>query len=216
MKPDKKNILPGAALAALIAAILVYCIMLNVEKNVLREYEKGIVLIAAKEMERGIVLTEHNVDTYLMEKEVDKGIIPEKALTDKKLVYQQIICQKVDKGAVLTEAMVTNGKQLEDEMYEPVVAGFKAEDLYQVVSGVLRSGDKIHIYTVDRDTGITYLVWDDIWVKEVFDNSGTIVSGDDRITAVQRVNILMEKEDVEQFYSELEAGSLRVVKALDE
>ena len=216
MKPDKKNILPGAALAALIAAILVYCIMLNVEKNVLREYEKGIVLIAAKEMERGIVLTEHNVDTYLMEKEVDKGIIPEKALTDKKLVYQQIICQKVDKGAVLTAAMVTNGKQLEDEMYEPVVAGFKAEDLYQVVSGVLRSGDKIHIYTVDRDTGITYLVWDDIWVKEVFDNSGTIVSGDDRITAVQRVNILMEKEDVEQFYSELEAGSLRVVKALDE
>ena len=216
MKPDKKNILPGAGLAALIAAILVYCIMLNVEKNVLREYEKGIVLIAAKEMERGIVLTEHNVDTYLMEKEVDKGIIPEKALTDKKLVYQQIICQKVDKGAVLTEAMVTNGKQLEDEMYEPVVAGFKAEDLYQVVSGVLRSGDKIHIYTVDRDTGITYLVWDDIWVKEVFDNSGTIVSGDDRITAVQRVNILMEKEDVEQFYSELEAGSLRVVKALDE
>ena len=53
-------------------------------------------------------------------------------------------------------------------------------------------------------------------IQPQFDNSGTIVSGDDRITAVQRVNILMEKEDVEQFYSELEAGSLRVVKALDE
>ena len=64
MKKRKKNILPGAAFAALIAAIIVYCIMLNVEKNALSAYEKGIVLVTSKDMPRGLVLTEDNIYTY--------------------------------------------------------------------------------------------------------------------------------------------------------
>lgn len=211
----EKNILPGAALAALIAAIIVYCVMLNVEKNVMGAYEKGTVLVAVKDMEKGVVLTEENADSYLEAKEMDKGLIPETAFTDKETLYQQIVAQKVDKGALITEAMVTDLEQLENTMREPVVAGFKADDLYQVVSGILRSGDRIHIYTVDTETGEAYLIWDNVLVREVFDSSGAIVSAEDQSTAVQRVNVLMEKENVEQFYSELMSGSLRVVKVLE-
>lgn len=215
MKKKKKNILPAAALAALVAAIIVYCIMLNVEKNVMSAYEKGKVLVAARDIEKGIVLTQDNADTYLKEIDVDKGIIPRAALSDKGTIYSQIAVQKVDEGAILTTSMITDIDQLEENMNEPVVAGFKADDLYQVVSGVLRSGDYIHIYTVDQETGEAYLIWDNIFVQEVFDSSGVVVTSEDKVTAVQRVNILMEKENVEQFYSELSAGSLRVVKVVD-
>ena len=62
MKKRKKNILPGAALAALISAIIVYCIMLNVEKNALSVYEKGPILVTSKDVPRGLVLTEDNVN----------------------------------------------------------------------------------------------------------------------------------------------------------
>ena len=116
---------------------------------------------------------------------------------------------------MITKAMLLDLDKMLQDMSEPVVAGFKAEDLYQVVSGTLRSGDRIHIYTVDLDTRSTYLVWENIFIREVFDGSGVMIGAEDKVTAAQRINIVMEKENVEQFYSELAAGSLRVVKIMD-
>ncbi len=214
MKKRKKNILPGAAFAALIAAIIVYCIMLNVEKNALSAYEKGIVLVTSKDMPRGLVLTEDNIYTYFEEKEIDKQLIPEAAITEKERLCLQMTAGELDKGTMITQSMFTNLNEIQENMKEPVAAGFKADDLYQVVTGTLRSGDYIHIYTVDPDTGDVYLTWDNIFIKEVFDSAGVLITAEDKTSAAQRVNILMEKENIEQFYSELAKGSLRVVKVI--
>lgn len=214
MKKRKKNILPGAAFAALIAAIIVYCIMLNVEKNALSAYEKGIVLVTSKDMPRGLVLTEDNIYTYFEEKEIDKQLIPEAAITEKERLCLQMTAGELDKGTMITQSMFTNLNEIHENMKEPVAAGFKADDLYQVVTGTLRSGDYIHIYTVDPDTGDVYLTWDNIFIKEVFDSAGVLITAEDKTSAAQRVNILMEKENIEQFYSELAKGALRVVKVI--
>ena len=215
MKKERKNILPKAALGALAAAVIVFCIMLNVEKNVLSDYEKGKVFVAAAEMEKGMVLTEENAGQYIEEKEMDKSLIPENAILQREEIYQLMAGQKLDRGVVLTRSMFTDPDQVMESMTEPVTAAFKAEDLYQVVSGILRSGDRIHIYAVDGETNSDYLIWDNIFVREVFDSNGTRIEASDSLSAAQRINILMEKENVEQFYSELSAGSLRVVKVIE-
>lgn len=215
MKKRKRNILPGAALAALVAAIIVYCIMLNVEKNALSDYEKGNILVVSKDMPRGVVLTQENVKEYFETKEMDRNLIPAAAVTEPEHLYLQMTATNLDKGTMATGSMFTDLKQMQEEMTEPVTAGFKADDLYQVVSGTLRSGDHIHIYTVIPDTGDVYLIWDNIFVEEVFDSSGVQIAAGDKTTAAQRVNILMEKENIEQFYSELARGSLRVVKVVE-
>ena len=215
MKKERKNILPKAALGALAAAVIVFCIMLNVEKNVLSDYEKGKVFVAAAEMEKGMVLTEENAGQYIEEKEMDKSLIPENAILQREEIYQLMAGQKLDRGVVLTRSMFTDPDQVMESMTEPVTAAFKAEDLYQVVSGILRSGDRIHIYAVDGETNSAYLIWDNIFVREVFDSNGTRIEASDSLSAAQRINILMEKENVEQFYSELSAGSLRVVKVIE-
>ena len=215
MKRVKKHILPRAALAALIASVIVYCIMLNVEKNILQDYEKGSILVTSNNISAGIVINRENVDQYFEIKEMDKKLIPETAVVSKERLENQITATDLDKGTIITKAMFRNLNQMLEEMQDPVIAGFKAEDLYQVVSGKLRSGDFIHIYTVNKDTGAVYLVWNNIFVQEVFDSSGISISPDDKITAAQRVNILIEKKHIEQFYSELATGSLRVVKVVE-
>lgn len=214
-RKEKRNILPKAAVGALLAAVIVFCIMLNVEKNAMAAYEKGKILVASGDIARGTVLTAENADEYLEEKEVDKSLIPQAAIVDAEQIYQQMTVQKLDKGTMITEAMLQDLDKMVQDMTQPVIAGFKAEDLYQVVSGTLRSGDRIHIYTVDTDTQSTYLVWENIFIREVFDSAGVMIGADDKVTAAQRINILMEKENVEQFYSELAAGSLRVVKVME-
>ena len=98
-----------------------------------------------------------------------------------------------------------------------VTAGFRAEDLYQVVGGVLRAGDRIHIYCVEQEEEEQNgkLLWENVFVQQVFDRNGAAIGGDDGTTPAQRVNIYMEKERVADFYAALAQGSLRVVKAED-
>lgn len=215
MRKEKKRILPGAAFISLIAAVLVYCLLINMEKRALNDFEKGKVLIARGRIEEGVVLAEDNMGNYFEESQMEKSMIPDAALTEWAQLPKKITVSPLDRGVVLTASMVEDLNLLEDNMKEPVLAGFKAEDLYQVVGGVLRSGDRIHIYSVNPETGQTGLVWENILVREVFNSSGAVIDSQDRTTAAQRVNIMLEKDGIPRFYTELAKGSLRVVKVLE-
>lgn len=211
---QKKNILPGAALAALLAAVIVYCVMLNVEKNSMRAYEKVTVIAASRNISGGTVITQENLPEYFQEIEMDKKLIPQASITDREELNGMMVSTNIDMGSVITNAMIENKKEMIASMNHPVIAGFKAEDLYQVVSGTLRGGDRIHIYTVDEESDMAYLIWENVMVDQVFDSAGTAIAPDNETAAAQRINILMEQEDTERFYSELAVGSLRVVKAV--
>ena len=211
---ENKNILPGAALAALLAAVIVYCIMVNVEKNSMKAYERGTVVAAAKDLAAGILITPENISEYFQEIEMEKTLIPGAAITGREQLNGMMLSTKIDMGSVITNAMIEDKNELMASMSHPVIAGFKAEDLYQVVSGTLRNGDRIHIYTVDEESGMAYLIWENVMVDQVFDSAGTAIMPDNTSAAAQRINILLEQEDTERFYSELAGGSLRVVKSV--
>ena len=121
--------------------------------------------------------------------------------------------------------MFTAVNDITKDMTQPVVAGFKADDLYQVVGGVLRSGDRINIYQVNEnankgdtsqslantddnwtdassDTAAS-LVWGNVFVQEVFDSAGAVISTSDSTTPAQRVNIYMDNDNVAAFYAAL-------------
>lgn len=202
----------GGVIAALIAAVAVFAVMLQLEKGMLTKYEKGTVYVAAAEIPRGQLITAENRSLYFQEKSLDKSCIPESALCSPEQVTGLAAVFDIEQGVLLATGMFETMDDVLKEMEEPVVAGFKAEDLYQVAGGVLRAGDRIHIYRVSEE-GQVVLVWDDVYVQEVFDQTGARIVNGDIVTAAQRINIYLDKEDVEAFYSELASGTLRVVKA---
>lgn len=212
---EKRNLFPGAVAAAFVAAIMVYLILLNVEKNALSNYEKGSVLAAQKDIIHGVVFTQENIPLYFEEVQIDQRLIPSAAVTDKEQLIGMLAGINIDKGSILTSSMLNMQNEEIAAMKHPVIAGFKADDLFQVVSGTLRTGDKINIYTVEEDFKTAYLVWENILVQQVFDTAGVTILAQDQNTAAARINILLEQDSVEQFYSELARGSLRVVKALN-
>ena len=63
----------------------------------------------------------------------------------------RIAVHRIEKGSVVTRGMLESEEQITGEMEEAVIAGFRAEDLYQAVGGVLRAGDRIHIYCIDME-----------------------------------------------------------------
>ena len=211
---DKRTILTGSIVAALVVAIALFAVMLHMEKKLLADYEKGIVYVAVKEIPEGMLVDESNVAEYMIEKEVDVSVIPETAIREPDQVKALIASTRIEKGVLLTMGMFQEQDEILSRIKEPVIAGFKADDLFQVVGGVLRSGDRIHIYNESED-GIVSLKWSDVYVQQVFNSAGVSIDNTDTSTAGQRINIYMAKEDVERFYTELETGMLRVVKVCD-
>jgi len=214
-KSRERKVFPGIIVVAFITAVITFFLLLNVEKSMLSDYEKGLVWVAAGNLQKSLEISKANMGDCFTQTEMDKKMIPESAVTDISLLAGCRTVFMIPENSILTTMMFENSDEHVDRMVKPVIAGCKADDLFQVVSGILRSGDRIHIYTADPETGDVYLIWDHIFVQEVFDSSGSNIAAGNKTQAAYRVNILMEKDDVEQFYSELARGSLRVVKAIN-
>ncbi len=213
----KNRIWSGSILAAFIAAAAVFGVMLQTEKKALAEYEKETVYVAATDIPRGEELTPENLGDYVTLQEIDQRIVPQTAVTDEEKLLGEVTVCAIGKGSVITLEMTESKAQILKEMSEPVIAGFRAEDLYQAVGGVLRAGDRIHIYCIDKEEEPTNttLVWRNLFVQQVFDQSGNSIQSEDTTTPAQRINIYMDSENVEDFYKNLAKGSLRVVKICD-
>lgn len=218
MKGDKKRVLSkvwaGSIIAAFVAAITIFVVLLQLEKKVLSDFEKGTVYVAVTEIPKGVFITQQNADRYLHEEEVDVRLIPETALQEVEQLTGLVTDRPIEKGVFVTEGMFERENDIVRDMREPVIAGFKAEDLYQVVGGVLRAGDRIHIYTVS-ESGEASMIWKEVFVQQVFDGGGSAIQDGDATSPAQRINIYMDAEDVERFYSELARGTLRVVKVCE-
>ena len=201
----------GAALTAFLAAGAVFFALIQTEKTLLEGYEKGDVYLALQEIPEGQMITEKNISEYFLLASMDIKLIPETALSSPEMVTNLVAAGRIEKGVLLTQGMFQTVDELTAGMTEPVVAGFRAEDLYQVAGGTIRAGDRIHIYASEEELG-TFLIWENVYVQQVFDAGGTIIESGDDTTAAQRVNIFLDRCDVEAFYTRLEQGSLRVVK----
>lgn len=208
----KKRIWPVTIGIAFLASVVTFVVLLNVEKNMLSNYERGEVWVIREEMPAEVECTEDNIVIYFEQVSVDKGMIPADFVENPEQLLGMRSRITLSKGCIVTRSMFTGEEDVLASMTAPVIAGCKAEDLYQLASGTLRKGDRIHLYAVDEDLGEVQLLWENVLVYEVFDSSGKLIASGDRESAAARINIVLEKEEAEVFYGELYKGSLRVVK----
>ena len=216
MKENKKEfIIPGIIVSAFIASAITFLLLLNIEKNILSDYEKVPVWVAAANIQKSVEINKNNVDEYFTKVEVDKNMVPEYVVEE---VYDLDGFQTnimIPRGTIISATMFLGKNEYLGRMTEPVVVGCKAEDLYQVGNGILRQGDMVNIYTYNPEFGETYLLWENVMIYQTFDNAGNKILSEDEEVAAIRINLIIEKANTEQFFKELSKGSLRVVKVWD-
>ena len=208
-----KRLRTGGILAALVASVAVFTAMVQMEKNILTQYERGVIYTALKEIPKGQMITEENWEQYFQEKQLDKSCIPPTALSTPDQIIGLVAVFPIEQGVLLTQGMFHKLDDILKQMENPVIAGFKADDIFQVAGGILRAGDRINIYALREEE--TSLVWANVFIQQVFDASGNNISNTDNTTAAIRINVYLDRAEVEEFYSELANGSLRVVKLHD-
>ena len=206
----RRKVLPGIVGAAFAASVITFFLLLKLEESALQDYEKTLVWVTAAQLSRGTEITEQNVHSYFTQVELERARVPEGGCISPDALVGMRTVIGLARGTILQAEMFTSEGVYAELLREPVIAGCRAEDLYQLDNGILRKGDRIHIYIAQE--GEIRLLWENVRVYQTFDSVGNGIGADDQMTAAARINILLEKEDAEIFYRELERGVLRVVK----
>ncbi len=201
----------GLLIAAILTAMGVFTIMTYFQRQALADFEKKEVYVAVSDIPRGTVITEENAALYIEVKNVDAGCVPETALTDYRLTCGMSPEYDIDKGTLLTAGMFSDSDDVLLSMTSPVLAGFKTEDLAKAVSGCLRAGDRIDIYSADPETGEEILLCQDVYVECGYDSSGNAVNGE---SPAVMFNVYLERDDASAFYGGLRNGYMYVVKRI--
>lgn len=213
MKNKKTGIWLSTLALALLSAIVVYVLLLNIEKNLLTGYEKETIWAVKAEFPEGKKIVEDEMEVYFEQVEMDKKLIPLDVIREVKDYVGYTASIQLGKGTVICQTMFSDSVQISSDMESPVLVGCKAEDLSQVVSGTLRAGDIINIYTINEE-GIARLIWREVMVYQTFDSAGNEIMGDDTDSTTLRVNLILEEEQIELFYTELAQGLFKVIKLL--
>jgi len=213
-KSGKGRLALTAILTSFLAAGGLFLLLMQSEKKMLENYQTRTVYVVKKAIPAGTGIFLEHPEEYLEERELDAELVGQSILTAENRKEELIARFTIREGTILYEEMFETPEEILEAYKEPVIAGFRGEDLYQLVGGILRPGDRIHVYSVEKESGSAKLLWSDLYVKQVFDNSGKRIDGEDGDASALRINIYLDKGDVEAFYEGLFAGQLRVVKAL--
>lgn len=206
----KKIITPGIVALAFVAAIAVFAVMLYTEKKVVAAENTVSVVVSRELIENGRELGSDNIDELFYVAKVPESLVPLGAIVDASALDNKTSKIDIAKGSIVTDGMFSQTDVVKSLMKEPVMACFKADDLYQVVGGIIRKGDEVHIYT-EMDDGSIKLRWSNVQVVDSFDSKGDPVNTyeEGRTT---RFNIYIEKSDVEEFYRMMDSKRVRIVK----
>lgn len=226
-KQKKEKGMMVSTIMGLIAAIAIFAIFLNIEKNTLMNYEKATVVMAKKAdilgtnkngIPEGLLITEKNVSEYFIIGEIEKNNKPNNAVSSFEELYNKKITNNIDAGSVITKAFLEDYNELLKEDTNYVKVSFELDRISQGLNGMIRSGDLIDIYnyrvTLSAPDGeyFTKKVWENVFVYEVFTSSNERIKTDDITKVAQLITVLIPDENVADFFLEFNSNNLKISK----
>lgn len=199
-------------LGCLIIASALFAVLLNVESNVLSDYEKKMTVICKEQIPMGTRITEANAEQYFDIYEIDVKLVSDNTVTDKSELVGTVAARTMDAREIVKDDDFTKESEIYSKYKEPVEASFKAEHPGDVVSGSIRSGDFVDIAVVDKDTLEYTLSLENVFVLNSYTSTGEVVTRDSLNTAATMFTIVEEKAALDEFYSALEKGNVIVSK----
>lgn len=215
MGGNKKNrrgaVAGGIIVTAFLGAIVMFAILLYTEKKVLGKDDTKLVACAVKVIPEGEKITADNVNEYICFREIAEAYIPKGTISEANLFNNISAKYSIAEGSILTETMFRPADIGISRMGNPVLVGIKTEDMYQAAGGILRRGDRVHIYVMNEMDEIE-LRWSNLYIDEAFDASGNVIDSESSGKAT-RFNLFIEKDDVEEFYGCIDSQRVRIVRA---
>lgn len=195
-----------------IISILFFFILIGLETRIMNNYEKTEVVVAKEMIVDGTEITKENVNTYFTLTDVDATLKTDSAFTSIENLSGYIVRNTIDKNEIISSHGLIKKDDIIEKLISPVKVSFKASDISQVVGGTLRSGDLIDISVVNNKSGKAEKVLREVYISEVFSNSGTRIEKGDNTSSAMIINVLISKENENEFNEKVSKEMIRISK----
>ncbi|MCR5255446.1 MAG: SAF domain-containing protein [Acetatifactor sp.] len=202
----------GIAVAAFVAAIAVFAIMLQVKKNTLEAYEKKSIYILKEDIPAGTLIDETVLEKSMELKEVPAELAVSDSVGKSDEVKGFLLAGDMKKGSILYKGGLKRTDPLADELRDPVIVSVCVDELYKACGGTLRKGDTVDIYVTEDDSA--RLMWEDVRISDAFDKSGNRILNTDINKTAYIFNLFFEKNEVVPFYKNADGSNIRLVYKL--
>jgi hypothetical protein len=219
-KENKAGLSARVILYCIIITVVLYVLMIFIEKSVINADDNKIVYVAVKEVPENILVTEENIGTYFEAKERALSAVPDKAIENGAELYGMYTDRVINKNEIVTGESFSSLDERTKDIEHPIEVSLNASNLSQLVGGVLRTGDYINIWSVKSNTingekiTETKNICSHVYVTRTFSSSGEIASEDNADMATMIVNIIIPAEQEEEFNTAIVEGTLRVGRYL--
>lgn len=209
---------------AILLTVIVYigCIIVQ---RVLNDTEQRISVYVAKiPCTEGVFITDKNFFEYFTSDIRVASSVPSGYIVSPEQVYSSYINRPYEAKDIITINGFDSELSLISGIANPVELAFNASGLPQAVSGIIRAGDRVNIYSIEEtnQNGETTVkaveIYHGAYISKAFTSSGTQLSRlDEGSEATALMFNIVIAEDVEGAFNEaLANGTLRLSKQLYE
>lgn len=187
------KILVIPALFAGIVSVVIYMAMENKAEEALL---KTNVVVMKESVAANTLIKEDNITDYFEEMSVELTAVPESAYRSLKDLPKDGLY--VENAMEKSQMVLKDDIAKTDEVMDKYLSGyqvtsFAAETFPGGVNGSLRKGDIVNVYALDPATELLTLMAKNVYVAEVYDNSGNKVSELDGIATSFTVYVTPEE-----------------------
>ena len=135
------------AVIAILAALIVFVVLTIIQRNMVNAGEKAGVVVAAREVPAGILLTQENIQQYFTMAQRLKSEVPADCFTSGYEMVGLITDRKLTAKEIVTANSLKDVDPFEG-IEDPVELSIDVDKLSHAVSGTLRAGDLVDIKVV--------------------------------------------------------------------
>lgn len=190
---EKNNSIFIKIIVCLILAVIVFIVLLNVEKGIMSNYEKTKVVVCKKNVEKQIDITKQNIKDYFELKEIPSNLVPKEAIKDLKDIPKGITNRELVQKEVLLKNVIESKDTIIQDIENPVETSITMEKLDRAVGGTLRRGDRVDISVIDEDNEKEIIV-ENVFISKAMNSSGEILTKESKEAAIT-FNIIVSKEN---------------------
>ena len=183
-------------ITCLMFVVVIFVILVNVEKNMMKKYEKISVVVCKENVSEQSDITKKNKKDYFEVIQVPKNIVPENIYKSLKEVPSGLTTKNIYKKEILIKDDIKSSKSFIKDIEDPVITSISIKSLDKAVGGVLRRGDRVDISLITDDSGSKSLLLSNVYIIEAMNSSGEKLTKDKK-EAATIFNIIVNKDDAQ-------------------
>lgn len=210
----KKGSLTGLIIGIALS-IALFFVLTFLQREMLKDTEKTVTVLANKTIDAGMVLTKENASAYLKEVEINSSLATTETYQTIDELIGKYVTRTIKENEIIYSGQIGDEEEILRNYENPIELSLTISDDAAAVAGTIRKGDYVNVYAYLRgENGVQLyeLVLEDVLINEAYNSETVKIEMSDKESVALTFTFYMEQEDVPELLNKLETKEIFIVK----